>query len=96
MSLYLDEIGIVDDYYNIIHRHNINHYFLCKINSFGNKHLTDDEINKWHLSTIKLSLDDAIKTYKDNATNKIARLVYNREVPILLKAKEIIENNYRG
>ena len=92
----LDEIGIVDDYYNIIHRHNINHYFLCKINSFGNKHLTDDEINKWHLSTIKLPLDAAIKAYKDNATNKIARLVYNREVPILLKAKEIIENNYRG
>lgn len=92
----LGEIAFIRDYYNLIHRHNLNHYFLCKVNSFGNKHLTDDEINLWHLSTVKLTLDDAIKAYKDNATTRIARLVYNREVPVLLKAKEIIERYYRG
>lgn len=36
----LCKIGVVSDYYNLIHRHNINNYFLCKINSFGKKHLT--------------------------------------------------------
>lgn len=92
----LGEIGFVSDYYNIINRHNLNHYFLCKVISFGNKHLTEDEINKWHLSTVKLSLDEAINTYKKNATTKIARLVYNREMPILLHAKEIIDKYYRG
>lgn len=92
----LGEIGFVSDYYNIIHRHNLNHYFLCKVISFGNKHLTEDEVNKWHLSTVKMPLDEAIKAYKANATTKIARLVYNREMPILLKAKEIIDKYFRG
>lgn len=39
----LCKIGVVSDYYNLIHRHNINNYFLCKINSFGKKHLTQAE-----------------------------------------------------
>ena len=26
----IDRIGVVDDYYNLIHRHNINNYYLCK------------------------------------------------------------------
>ena len=49
------KIGIVSDYYNLIHRHNINNYFLCKIKSFGQKNLTQDEIEKFHLSTLKMS-----------------------------------------
>ena len=39
------KIGVVSDYYNIIHRHNISNYFLCKVKSFGEKHLTEDEIH---------------------------------------------------
>ena len=27
----LCKIGVVSDYYNLIHRHNINNYFLCKL-----------------------------------------------------------------
>ena len=37
LGVYVDvvcKIGIVSDYYNLIHRHNINNYFLCKIKSF--------------------------------------------------------------
>ena len=26
------KIGVVSDYYNLIHRHNINNYFLCRVN----------------------------------------------------------------
>ena len=48
----LCKIGVVSDYYNLIHRHNINNYFLCKINSFGKKHLTQAEIDDFHLSTL--------------------------------------------
>ena len=29
------KIGIVRDYYNLIHRHNINNYYLCKVKGFG-------------------------------------------------------------
>ena len=39
------KIGVVSDYYNLIHRHNINNYFLCKVESFGEKELTEDERN---------------------------------------------------
>ena len=46
------KIGVVSDYYNLIHRHNINNYFLCKVLSFGEKHLMEDEINSFHLSTL--------------------------------------------
>ena len=31
----IDKIGVVSDYYNLIHRHNINNYYLCKVQCFG-------------------------------------------------------------
>ena len=86
----LCKIGEVSDYYNLIHRHNINNYFLCKIVSFGEKNLTNDEIHKFHLSTLKLSYDDAVKEYKKQFNTKLGQLITNRELPILLKVKEII------
>lgn len=88
----LDKIGFVSDYYNIIHRHNLNHYYLCKLISLGNSHMTDDEINKWHLKLVKFKYEDAVNEYEKNCTTKIARLVYNREIEILKKAKEIIDD----
>ena len=54
------QIGVVSDYYNLIHRHNINNYFLCKAKSFGTKHLTFDEINDFHLSTLSLTYEEAL------------------------------------
>ena len=53
----LGKLGIVSDYYNLIHRHNIGHYYLCRVVSFGQKHLTQDEIEQFHLSTLKLTFD---------------------------------------
>ena len=86
----LAKIGIVSDYYNCIHRHNINHYFLCKIKEFGNNHLTEDERNKYHLLRVCLKYKDAVKEYEDGRKTKIGRVVYNREMPILKRAYEII------
>jgi 8-oxo-dGTP pyrophosphatase MutT (NUDIX family) len=31
----ITKIGVVSDYYNLIHRHNVNNYFLCRVVSFG-------------------------------------------------------------
>ena len=84
------KIGVVSDYYNLIHRHNINNYFLCRVNSFGDKNLTEDEINSFHLSTLKLSYEEAVKEYKDRANTKIGKLVANRELPVLYRVKEIL------
>lgn len=85
------KIGVVSDYYNLIHRHNINNFFLCKVKSFGEKNLTQDEIDCFHLSTLKLSYDEAIKEYEKCMDSRLGILVGNRELPVLKRAKEIID-----
>ena len=67
----LCKIGVVSDYYNLIHRHNINNYFLCKIVSFGEKHLTQAEIEDFHLSTLKLTYEEAVDAYKKQTSTKL-------------------------
>ena len=87
----LCKIGVVSDYYNLIHRHNINNYYLCKVVSFGKKNLMQDEIEDFHLSTLKLTYEEAIREYERCACTKIGRLVANRELPILQQAKKILD-----
>lgn len=94
LGVYVDvvcKIGIVSDYYNLIHRHNINNYFLCKIKSFGQKNLTQDEIEKFHLSTLKMSYEEAVIEYENRKNSKLGTLIANRELPVLHRAKEIID-----
>ena len=85
-------IGVVSDYYNLIHRHNINNYYLCRVVSLGEKALTRDEIEDFHLSTLKLSFDEAIDEYKRCSDTRIGRLIANRELPVLMRAKEITDS----
>ncbi len=85
------KIGVVSDYYNLIHRHNINNYFLCKVESFGEKNLTQDEMDSFHLSTLKLSYEEAVQEYENRTNTRLGTLVANRELPILHRAKEIID-----
>lgn len=87
----LCKIGVISDYYNLIHRHNINNYYLCKVISFGEKNLMQDEIEEFHLSTLKLTYEEAIQEYERCACTKIGRLVANRELPILQQAKKIMD-----
>lgn len=87
----ITEIGTVSDYYNLIHRHNINHYYLCRVISLGEKHLTEDEANRFHLSTLILPYDEAMAEYEKCMCTPLGRLIGNREMPILKRAKEIIE-----
>lgn len=86
----MHKIGMVSDYYNLIHRHNINNYYLCKITSFGEKHLTRDEIEDFHLSTLRLSYRDAEEEYKKCAETKIGKLIAARELPVLRRAKVLL------
>ena len=84
------KIGVVSDYYNLIHRHNLNNYFLCKVASFGDKHLTQDEIEDFHLSTLKLTYEEAVAEYEKRRETRLGRLIANRELPIFKKAREIM------
>ena len=85
------KIGVVSDYYNLIHRHNINNYFLCKVKSFGDKNLTKEEMDDFHLSTLRLTYEEACKEYEYRANTKLGKLISNRELPILHRAKEILD-----
>lgn len=85
------KLGVVDDYYNLIHRHNINNFYLCRALSFGEKNLTEDEIDYFHLSTLRLTYDEAIAEYEKNLDSRLGRIIRNRELPILLRAKEILD-----
>ena len=85
-------IGVVSDYYNLIHRHNINNYYLCRAKSFGEKHLMPDEIEDFRLSTLKLTYEQAIAEYEKSCEYKIGRLIAARELPVLKRAKELIDS----
>lgn len=82
------EIGVVSDFYNLIHRHNVNHYFLCRVRGFGEKHLTEEEVNCYHLSTLKLTGEEALREYERCRDSRLGRLIGNREVPVLKWAIE--------
>lgn len=88
----LCKLGVVSDFYNLIHRHNINNYFLCKVTNFGQNHLTVDEAECFHLSTLKLSFEQAINKYNQCSNTKLGKLVAQRETPILLYAQKLIQS----
>ena len=54
--------------------------------------MTEDEIVSFHLSTLKLTYDEAIAEYEKRRETRLGRLVANRELPVLKRAREIIEN----
>jgi len=87
----MGKIGVVDDYYNLIHRHNINHYYLCRVTAFGETHMTEDEIKWFHLSTLKVSYEEAVEEYKKRADTPLGKLICQRELPVLLKAKNMLD-----
>ena len=85
------EIGLVSDYYNLIHRHNLNHYYLCEAVSFGEKHLMPDEIDDFHLSTLKRTYEEAVREYERCACTPLGRLLANRELPVLRRGKVLLD-----
>ena len=87
----IGKIGVVSDYYNLIHRHNINHYFLCKLISLGENDMTEDEKTIFHLEPLTIPYEDAVKEYERCTETRLGRLLYAREMPILKRAKEMID-----
>ena len=86
----LCKIGVVSDYYNLIRRHNINHFYLCRVRSFGETHMTEDEIECFHLSTLRLTYEEALAEYRLRRDTPLGRLIYNREVPVLERAHALL------
>ena len=90
------KIGVVSDYYNLIHRHNVNHYYLCRARAFGRKSLTEDERESFHLATLKLRWEEALREYEKCRESALGRLIANRELPVLRRAVEMLEELSRS
>ncbi len=86
------KIGLVSDYYNLVHRHNWNHYFLCCAYAFGDRNLTREEREEYHLSTLRLTFDEAVREYERRKDSRLGRLIAARELPILFRAGEILSD----
>lgn len=53
------------------------------------KKLTEDEVESFHLSTLKITFEEAVKEYERCSNTRLGRLIANRELPVLQRAKEI-------
>lgn len=79
-------LGEIDDFYNLIHRENLNHYFLCKrVGPYLGTHFVSqgDTLIK---ETVWISLCKALELYGNAATTPVARLVNNRESLVIKEA----------
>ena len=65
----LDEIGIVEDDYNLIYRHNIVYYYLMKVTEIKEKHLEEYEKLQRYSTQIQkgriATADDIAKNWED-------------------------------
>ena len=89
------KLGVVSDYYNLIGRHNVNHYFLCRARSFGERHLTGEETHKLCLSTLRLPLRAAEAEYLACEVYPLGRLLAARELPVLRLAMAVLEKEQK-
>jgi 8-oxo-dGTP pyrophosphatase MutT (NUDIX family) len=75
-------IGLIEDDYHLIQRHNLNHYFYLRVIGKGEKHWTEEEKRLIH-QQVWLSLDEALAWYHRLPDVGIAQLIKQRELPVL-------------
>lgn len=86
----VNELGIVSDYYNKIYRHNLNHYYLLRVVSYGECQLEEYEKDIFS-EVIWVDIDKAINLLDNMGDNMIPLLVKRRELPIYRLAKKYIK-----
>lgn len=83
------KLGIVEDYYNSIHRKNINHYYLLKVVKKAHRHL--EAYEKMMINNVEwVSMDEAINRFQNMPNQGVPFLVKQRELPILKEAKQYL------
>lgn len=84
----ISEIGMVEDDYNLIHRHNISAYFLTRVKNYTNLNREFYE-TQWIKDMIYFNIDELIHIMERPNSN-IEKVVYRREKIILEKVKELL------
>ena len=87
----IEEIGLVEDDYNAIKRHNRNHYFLAHVTKLHETHLLPYEI-RFGIKARWIPYDKAVETFDNVPDTPISKLVRNRELPIIKMAVEMIKS----
>ena len=85
-------LGFVEDYYNLIFRRNHIHYYLLRTISFKGQHLEDYE-KDWFVNVSFYDIDEAIKLMENVDDDGVGHLIKQRELPILILAKEYINEH---
>ncbi len=79
----------VDDFYNLIHRNNLNYYYLCMVDGYVGEHKEEYE-KRVIQELLFLDIDEAIKRLKAVQDDGVGLLIKQRELPILELAKGYI------
>lgn len=88
----IEPIGIVNDFYNLINRENMNYYFLARAINIDDKLIKRSEFEKSMIEGICwVDIDNAIKLMEEEIDTPISILCKRRELPILKIAKEMIK-----
>ena len=88
----IEEIGRVEDYYNLINRKNNNHYFLAHAYKKESQHL--EEYEKRVFESISwLDIDEIISIVENMKDLPVNNLVKNRELPIYKIAKKKLKKH---
>lgn len=86
----IKRIGIIIDYYNLLSLKNINHYFLCKI--IGESKIHHESYGDSFIKNISFyPIEKIIDMYNNLGNTGIPFLIKRRELPILLKAYNILK-----
>lgn len=83
-------IGRVMDYFNLVKQRNNIFYYLCRVDKVGEKHY-DIEESTLIEKTLWLDIDSIIKLYETMDKEPIARLIKQRELPILMLVKKMMK-----
>lgn len=88
-AMIITSIGLVEDDYHLLHRHNLNHYYFLQVTGLGKKQWTAQEFRLIHQQPW-LALDEAIAWYQRLPELGIAQLIKQRELPVLLWLKRYL------
>lgn len=85
------KIGKVIDYYNLIQRENHCYFYLAHVCGRVPQRLEPDEVGRIE-KIVWVDIDEAIKLYQIMQNVLVGRLVKQRELPILLIARKMINS----
>ncbi len=80
-SEFITPICVVDDYYNLIHRHNRNYYYLLRCKDYVGTRREADEVMIQEVVFVKI--EEAIKLMENSLDDGVGPLVAQREIPVL-------------